>query len=529
MTGIESVEDPQYFCVPPSPDLEKRILKSKRSLLKGDTLPEKSSPDFLDLNSLMLISHRPAFTRAHTLSAPAASSTAVIGTRRALVILVDFSDHPAKQSREHYQEMLFSSAKYPTGSLKDYYREVSYGKLTVEGDVAGGDHGWYRAPQPYSYYCNGEYGFGNYPRNVTRLVEDAVDLAASDVNFAEYDADGDGEVDALFIVHSGQGAENTGNVSDIWSHMSAISPKTVNGVRVSRYSMEPEDGNVGVFCHELGHVFGLPDLYDYDMDSAGTGSWDLMAGGSWNNGGKTPAHPVGWCKARLGWVNPVEVEKSMVNVTLRPSALYPDMYRFQAEGDGSEYFLIENRRKTGFDSYIPGEGLAILHVDENQKNNNNQSRYLVNIEQCDGRCDLNNNENRGDETDLYPTSSNSAFAVDTSPSSKLYDGRTSKVAVRNVRRSDGNIIVDLVSGGTSGSGGASGPSWHKKQTIDRTYAHCASQWAWAHVSGLGWRRIKEKSSDGVTNIFGLACEAVGSGLKVNVYADDSFIYMLYLI
>ncbi|NPV63238.1 MAG: M6 family metalloprotease domain-containing protein [Methanotrichaceae archaeon] len=513
----------QFSCVPPSPELEKRILKSKRSLIKGEALPEKSGPDFLDLNSLMLIANRPAFTRAHSLGASVASSGGAVGKRRALVILVDFSDHPAKQRREHYQEMLFSSSRYPTGSLRDYYREASYGRLTVEGDVVGGEGGWYRAPKPYSYYCNGEYGFGTYPRNVTRLVEDAIEQASAHVNFAQYDADGDGDVDALFIIHSGPGAETTGSVSDIWSHMSAITPKTIHGVRVSRYSMEPEDGNVGVFCHELGHVFGLPDLYDYDMDSAGTGSWDLMAGGSWNNGGKTPAHPVGWCKVQLGWVTPTVVEKPVENVTIRPSSLFPEMYRLPADGAQSEYFLIENRKKAGFDSYLPGEGLMILHIDESQKNNNDQSRYLVEIEQCDGRCDLNNNENRGDATDPYPTSSNSAFAADTSPASKLYDGRDSRVAVRNVRRKGENIVADLVLGGPAG------PVWIKNRTIDRTFAHCASQWAWAHVPDLGWRRIKEKSNDGVSNIFGLACEAVGSSLKVNLYADDCFIYMLYLV
>jgi len=509
--------------VPPSPELERKIVKTKRLLLGGGFLPDKSDLDILDLNSITLISHRPAFTRMHTLSPASPAPPPVVGQRKALVILVDFADLSAKKTRDHYQKMLFSSSEYPTGSLKDYYNEVSYGKLKVDGDVVGGQNGWYRAPQPYSYYCNGEYGFGSYPRNVTKLVEDVVDLAAAQVNFAEYDLDGDGEVDALFIVHSGPGAETTGNSSHIWSHMSAIPPKTVGGVRVSRYSMEPEDGNVGVFCHELGHVFGLPDLYDYDMDSAGTGAWDLMAGGSWNNGGKTPAHPVAWCKARLGWVEPVAVTSSLQDVTFRPSALHPDIYRLPGEGGEQEYFLIENRRKIGFDSYLPGEGLMILHVDESQKDNNNQNRYLVDIEQCDGRRDLNRNENRGDEADLYPSASNTGFSPETSPGSRFYDGRDSKVLVKNIRRSGSDIIADLALGETSGA------VWHRGRKIDRTFAHCASQWAWAHVPGLGWRRIKDKSADGVANIFGLSCEAAGSGLAVNLYADDGFIYMLYLV
>lgn len=436
--------------VPPSPQLEKKIINTKKRFLTGDSLPNKTTLDILDLQSLVLITQRPAHTRQHTLGNRPSAPTPVIGARKALVLLVDFQDNHSSNSRQHYLDMLFSSGKYPTGSLRDYYYEASYHKLNVTGDVSGGDEGgderesgWYRAPRHYSYYADDKYGFGEYPRNATKLVEDVIDLAAGHVNFADYDVDGDGEVDALFIVHAGPGAEVSGKTDQIWSHMSSIPPKTVNGVVVSRYSMEPEDGNVGVFCHELGHVFGLPDLYDYDMDSAGTGNWDLMAGGSWNNGGLTPAHPVGWCKARLGWVSPQPISGPSKNITLKPSILYAEIYRLPAGENEKEYFLIENRRRTAFDSYLPGEGLIIQHIDENQRNNNDQAHYLVDIEQCDGRCDLNKNENRGDEGDLFPTRSRDSFSFNTNPSSKTYSGEDSRVALKNIRRLGENIVVDL--------------------------------------------------------------------------------------
>jgi immune inhibitor A len=443
------------YPVPPSPELERKIISTKRRFLTGEALPREATSDILDLHSFVSIINRPAYTRPHTLQAPVSTPIPVTGERRALVLLVDFQDNPATKPRQHYLDMLFSSGKYPTGSLRDYYYEASSHKLHVTGDGWGE---WQRAPKPYSYYADGKYGFGEYPKNATKLVEDAIDIAAGYVNFADYDVDGDGEVDALFIVHAGQGAEVTGTTGHIWSHMSNIPPKTVDGVRVSRYSMEPEDGNIGVFCHELGHVFGLPDLYDYDMDSAGTGIWDLMAGGSWNNGGLTPAHPVGWCKTRLGWVEPQLISGSQGNITLRPSILFPEIYRLPANGNGngngSEYFLIENRKRTGFDSYLPGDGLMIQHVDENQKNNNDQGHYLVDIEQCDGRCDLNKNSNRGDEEDLFPTKSGNAFSAITNPSSKTYAGEDSKVALKNIRRSGENIIIDITHGDDSES------TWH---------------------------------------------------------------------
>jgi immune inhibitor A len=126
--------------VPPSPQLEQKILKTKQRFLTGESLPRKTTLDILDLQSFVLITHRPAYTRPHTLGAPASVSTPVpvIGERKALVLLVDFQDNPSSKPRQHYTDMLFSSGKYPTGSLRDYYYEASYHKLTVTGDVSGG-------------------------------------------------------------------------------------------------------------------------------------------------------------------------------------------------------------------------------------------------------------------------------------------------------------------------------------------------------------------------------------------------------
>jgi len=233
---------PEIVSVPPSPELEKRLLRTKERFLAGELLPKEATAELLDLQSFALISHLPEHTRAHTL-APALVPGPVIGPRRALVLLVDFQDKSASQSGDHYREMLFSFRSYPTGTLSDHYHEVSYQQLSILGEVRG----WYRAPQPYSYYAGKKYGFGNYPRNAYKLAEDVVDLASGDVNFANYDLDEDGEVDALSVVHAGRGAEATGNISDIWSHMSSITPRKKNGVKVRRYSVVPEDGKIGVF------------------------------------------------------------------------------------------------------------------------------------------------------------------------------------------------------------------------------------------------------------------------------------------
>jgi len=155
------------------------------------------------------------------LDTPAPIKAPITGVRKAIVLLVDFSDKTASTAQSHYTNLLFSLSTYPTGSMRDYYKEVSYNQLDIQGAVsgtAGPTAGWYRAPQVYTYYTNGNYGFGTYPRNAQRLTEDTVTLANPYVNFADYDNDGDTYVDALFIVHAGPGAEVTGNPNDIWSH-----------------------------------------------------------------------------------------------------------------------------------------------------------------------------------------------------------------------------------------------------------------------------------------------------------------------
>src|SRR4029450_6274663 len=160
-------------CVmPPSPELEQRILRAKSLLQSGDALPAKASRDSLDLRSLSLILSRPPRTRPNTFIDVRPEVAPVTGTRRALVLLVDFSDKAATQTQAHFSDMLFSVGTYATGSMRDFYREASCTQLDVIGVVSGAGGptaGWYRAPQPKSFYTDGNYGFNAYPKNAQRL------------------------------------------------------------------------------------------------------------------------------------------------------------------------------------------------------------------------------------------------------------------------------------------------------------------------------------------------------------------------
>lgn len=510
--------------IPMAPELEEKFVRTKQllsELSEGRELSPETAVDVLDMQTFTLISSRPK--RPHTVQPDMAPVT---GTRRALVLLVDFSDNTASEKQQHYKDMLFTSGTYSGGSMRDYFTQASHGKLTLTGEISGqggSTNGWYRAPNPYTYYTNNNYGGGDYPRNTQKLVEELVDLAAPHVNFKDYDNDNDGFVDALFIVHAGPGAEVTGNKNHIWSHKWGINPKSVDGVKVSIYSIEPEDGEIGVFCHELGHVFGLPDLYDIDYTSAGTGRWDLMAGGSWNDGGRTPAHPTAYCKLKLGWVNPTIVLNAEQDITLQPYALNDgQIYKLPIDTVNSkEYFLLSNRKKVGFDSQLPGEGLIIEHVDENKTSNTDETHYLVDIEQADGRQDLNKNANRGDADDPFPYGSNNSFAVGTTPNSKSYAGEDSEVAVTNIQRDGDNLTAHVKVGESVG--------WIYNKQVLATFVHHTSQYAYVNIETLGWRRIKDGSADGVTNIFTACCNASANGRQIHAYVDGTYLYTMYLL
>lgn len=515
----------ECLCIcPPSPELEEKILSTKQKILKETGYEDINEVDILDMRTFHLITNRKKDTRDHD-HVMSTSKAPVVGTKRALVLLVDFSDKSAVKNQAHFNNLLFSQNSYATGSMRDFYREASYGKLNVTGAVkgeGGPTSGWFRAPRTKAYYTNNDFGHGAYPKNAQKLVEDVITLANPFVNFSQYDNDGDGFVEALIVICAGSGGEATGNKSDFWSHKWGITPKTVDGVKVNKYFMAPEDGRVGVMAHELGHLLcGLPDLYDTDYSSKGTGRWDLMAGGSWNNSGHTPAHPTAWCKLKCGWVNPTVILNNTQNITLKPYHNNQDIIKIPIGSVNSkEYFLLSNRQKHGFDKNLPGEGMIIEHVDETKGNNTNENHPLVDIEQADGKRDLNKNANSGDSTDAYPLSNNKAFTSTSNPNSKTYANADSKVKVTDITKSGNNITAKV----SSGSGGT---SWVTKRVL-RTYASPHSKNAWAYIDSVGWRKIKTLSTDGVSNTFFLLNKARATNKTVTASVDNSVIHIAYL-
>lgn len=341
-----------------------------------------------------------------------------------LVILIQFYDYVGTYDSSNFDDLMNLPGYDIYGSAHDFYEECSYGQFNLKADVTH----WYQAESEYYFYG---YHDGNNWVAAAQLVREAVIAASYSVDFSKYDNNNDGEVDGLFIVHAGPGAE-TGASDFPWSHKwwltaAGLDPVNVNGVTVDAYTLEPElhygteIARIGVFCHEYGHALGLPDLYDTDGSSNGIGSWGVMGGGSWNGGGRSPAHFSGWSKDKLGWTTPINILTDTTDVIIPDASSNPVSYRLWTEGaESGQYFLVEYRGKTNFDSFLPGCGVAIWHVDESMTGNSVDNHRLLDLEEGD------NTENNS-SGDVWI---NKTFNGTSIPNSNDYNSNPTEVEVK---------------------------------------------------------------------------------------------------
>jgi M6 family metalloprotease-like protein len=400
-------------------------------------------------------------------SVPTQAAAAATGVRYVPVLLGDTADRAGTNAAATLEAELFGT--WPSGSMTDYYQQVSYGQFAVTGDV----YGWYRLPQNATYY-EGSYGCNglcSWPQCAGRFVYDLIVLAdAAGVDWGQYDNDGpdgipnsgddDGYVDTVFIVHSGDGGECGGN-NHIWSHsfflagwgvgsFATSTDRTGGGkIRINDYVIQPEEScsggliEIGVFCHEYGHALGLPDLYDTSGDGNGIGNWGVMGAGSWGGDGHSPAVPVhfcAWSKCYLGWLSPTVVTYDGARVLPAVESTPSVLKVWTAGTPVDEYFLIENRRKALNDVNLPQAGLNIWHVDEtiidagwSSNEVNAGAVYGVALEEADGLAHLINKVNRGDAGDPWPGSTaKTVFGAASTPGSHSNAGAATQVAVSGI-------------------------------------------------------------------------------------------------
>jgi len=451
--AAKQTDDGHRCLIAPHPDLKKKLdaeIKKLKTHAGKMLLPENikiSGPSSVGLNDGLIYPGTmfPVGTTAEVAKRAGLNRAPLRGTVRVIIVLVDFSDKVMTTTKAHYEQLFFSLGSIATGSVREYYREVTHGLVDIQGQVVGP----YRMPRTLAQYAHGASGTGGASPNARTMAKDAAIAANPAVNFTPYDNDGDGFVDAFIVVHAGSGAEVTGSVNDIWSHKWVLEggAYTADGsTKIYAYLTVPEDCRLGVCAHELGHLlFGFPDLYDTDNTSEGIGNWCLMAGGSWNNGGLTPAHPGAWCKCQQGWVSTVNHVTNQSNVAIEDVKTGFQVHRLWKNGaSGNEYFLVENRQKVQFDKFLPNSGLLVWHVDDAISSNTNEAHYKVALMQADGKKDMELNHNRGDSGDSFPGSTNNhTFNDSSNPNSKSYAGSPTCVSVTNVSASASVMHADL--------------------------------------------------------------------------------------
>jgi M6 family metalloprotease-like protein len=397
-------------------------------------------------------------------------STLATDTVNAITLLGQYPDLSGFYTQQEFQAKLYDGPN-PTGTITDYYKEVSYDQLHFSGDAQG----WYTLPRPLNDYVGTNNGLGT--NGGPRFVWELLQAADPTLNFADYiqyyDGAGKPHIGFIAIVHAGAGAE--AGASNIWSHRWSFrnysnQPFTTNDIDPvsgknviidGDYAIMPERNGssnsngslieIGVFAHEFGHIFGLPDLYDTDYSSEGLGNWCLMSAGSWggnDSSPETPTHMSAWCKIQLGWVTPINFTSYQDSLVVPNVEENPVVYRMWKNSTiTNQYFLVENRQKIGFDKNLRNSGFLIFHVDDSQQGNQNENRYKVDLEQADGLRNLNNNQNRGDAGDPFPGSTNNKrFDWDTNPNSKDYSLQNTFVSVRNIHKSGTFMIGDFAIG-----------------------------------------------------------------------------------
>lgn len=304
---------------------------------------------------------------------------------RVLVVLAQYSNVSFRDGNNAaaYDD-LFNGANYSfngaTGSVAKYFRDQSYGQYVPQFDVVGPVTLQYN--QRF-YGENDEYGVD---KNAELMIAHACRLADEQfgVDFSQYDADGDGYVDAVYVIYAGKGEADSNQDDAIWPHNARVEDSydvecVVDGKRVNVYvcSSETDDNGyregIGTICHEFSHVMGLPDLYSTDEDHGRKtlGEWDIMDYGSYNNQGRTPPAYSAYERFFMGWVEPILMNEPL-NMSLRNLNISGDCGIITQSGqhnlnglnpDPREFYIVENRQQSGWDKYLPGHGMMLTKVE----------------------------------------------------------------------------------------------------------------------------------------------------------------------
>lgn len=339
-------------------------------------------------------------------------------TKRGLVLLVEFSDVKLKsdastQWTNRFNQQGFSLNNH-VGSVRDYFYEQSYGLLTIDFDVVGP----LTLPKTRTYY--GSAPNSQLDDRAPEMVIEALKLANPQINYADYDWDGDREVDQVYVIFAGETRAQTQGY--IWPHEWSLSSakyfgcgsgyQTMDGVYIDTYAVSNELAGtnllegIGTACHEFSHCLGYPDFYDTDYTGGTAGQyWDVLDGGSYNGPrgiGEIPSPYTAYERWTAGWIDLIPLT-SACKVTDMPAINEEGVaYVIKNTGNTNEYYILENRQNVSFGTGNGGHGLMVWHIDYNQSAwqsnnvNSDKDHQRMTFLPADGKVgDLAGSENEG--------------------------------------------------------------------------------------------------------------------------------------
>jgi M6 family metalloprotease-like protein len=354
-------------------------------------------------------------TQAHAL-------TTWMGKQRALVLPMFWEDHPATHPEDKINRTFFQPQ---APSLRQFFLENSVGKFDLTGSVMK----WRQVPMKWNA------SRGCDPRWISDL---ALKLFGPDIPVSQFDSDGNGKIDNLFIVHSARIPHDRVGPNCVFTETSVADHTVV--FQSEGLGSIGSDIPVGFYIHEAGHgYFRFPDLYgDHYHGRYGIGMWGMMGLGAWGVDNRIPradlfrypAHFEPLSKIEIGWVKPRVISQSQTGVSLRPIEASGDVVAIPVSGGVS--YLVEFRSPLGFSHGHRGHGLLIW---KNYK-----------IMQADGRDDLNNGNNLGYRP-LPPIGENFGDSSDPFPGSgqvRFFRDPRSGIALENIVYQQGRISFDVV-------------------------------------------------------------------------------------
>ena len=392
--------------------------------------------------------------------------------KRGLIILVEFQN---KQFREENDRVMFDrianekgfSERGFKGCVSDYFRDQSNGMLDLTFDVIGP----VTINNDFEYYGK-NVGPDNYDAHPDEMIMEACLLVDDEVNFAEYDWNGDGYVEQVVVIYAGQGEANGGGNNTIWPHEWSLTeadygkPLSLDKVRIDTYACSPElstrtriDG-IGTLCHEFSHCLGLPDMYDEDRKNYGMGNWDLMDQGSYNGNGFCPAGYTAYEKMYCGWQQPIVLTTDTVVNDMKPISDGGDTYIIYNDAHPNEFYMLENRQRIGWDKNLTGTGLLITHIDYDPDvwywNTVNSfstyyDKYYNEFVNDHERCTIFHADADPSSTisgiigDAYPFLFNDSLTVNSRPATTLHNKNSAgekymQVAIKNIKKNEDKTI-----------------------------------------------------------------------------------------